>query len=684
MARLNINVGTNANDGTGDDLRTAMQKINTNFTELYAETLVDSGISISGNTISSNRSDDDIVFEPAGTGAVRFPAILINDNSITGTRSNEDLTIAASGTGNLILGSLRVNGTTISSDDSSKITLAENVDITGTLTAAVFQVNELSSSDSSAIQVNDGLNVSGTFSADSIDINEISSSDSSAIQVNDNMNVLGTLVANSFVTNTIISTESSAIQVVDGLNVSGDLTTAGTLTAVTVITNEISSADSTAIQVNDAVNISGELTANSTLVANGAITANGILTANTIVTNDIESSDSTAIQINDSVNISGTLSVNLLDVNEVSSGDSAAIQVNDALNVSGTLTANTFVTNAISSSESSAIQINDDANVLGTLTANNLVASGIEFPSTDGTAGQFLITNGAGTLSFTTGSTSAAGSNGQIQFNTGGNLDASANFTIDGTTLNAANIRVSGDLTVDGEQTIVNTTVLSVEDNIIELNRNVSENSQMPTYSGIKISRGELSTATEQDVYWVWDESFADDGTTGYTYGAAGGAWTALRSADGNTDSGPNQIDPTDAALVDVRCRIVNAVATSANYADLAELYLADADYPVGTVVCIGGAKEVTAASYGDAAIGVVSAQPAFLMNRTLQGGTVIALKGRVPVLVQGTVKKGDKLIPTQNMQGAASAADRSSADYFAIALQDHQSGSGTIECLVL
>jgi hypothetical protein len=141
MARQDINIGTNANDGTGDDLRTAMQKINTNFTELYAETAVDSGITISGNTISSNRSDDDIVFEPAGVGAVRFPAITINDNSITGTRSNEDLTIAASGTGNLILGSLRVNGTTVSSDDSSKITLAESVDITGTLNVSTANIS---------------------------------------------------------------------------------------------------------------------------------------------------------------------------------------------------------------------------------------------------------------------------------------------------------------------------------------------------------------------------------------------------------------------------------------------------------------------------------------------------------------------------------------------------------------
>ena len=172
MARQNINIGTNANDGTGDDLRTAMQKINTNFTELYAETAVDSGISISGNTISSNRSDDDIVFEPSGVGAVRFPAVTINDNSITGTRSNEDLTISASGTGNLILGSLRVNGTTLSSDDSTKITLAESVDITGTLNVPTLEINNISSADSSAIQINDGVNISGTTNTATLFVND--------------------------------------------------------------------------------------------------------------------------------------------------------------------------------------------------------------------------------------------------------------------------------------------------------------------------------------------------------------------------------------------------------------------------------------------------------------------------------------------------------------------------------
>jgi hypothetical protein len=65
------------------------------------------------------------------------------------------------------------------------------VDITGTLTAAIFQVNELSSSDSSAIQVNDSLNVSGTLNVSTLEINNISSADSSAIQINDGVNISG-------------------------------------------------------------------------------------------------------------------------------------------------------------------------------------------------------------------------------------------------------------------------------------------------------------------------------------------------------------------------------------------------------------------------------------------------------------------------------------------------------------
>jgi hypothetical protein len=123
--------------------------------------------------------------------------------------------------------------------------------------------------------------------------------------------------------------------------------------------------------------------------------------------------------------------------------------------------------------------------------------------------------------------------------------------------------------------------------------------------------------------------------------------------------------------------------ATSANYADLAEKYLADADYEVGTVVMIGGEKEVTACKIGSRAIGAVSANPAYMMNAELEGGTFIALKGRVPVKVFGPVNKGDRLIASEN--GTARVPVISSSEVFAIALESNNDNDvKLVECLVL
>jgi hypothetical protein len=137
-------------------------------------------------------------------------------------------------------------------------------------------------------------------------------------------------------------------------------------------------------------------------------------------------------------------------------------------------------------------------------------------------------------------------------------------------------------------------------------------------------------------------------------------------------------------ASANITANIFNGTATAARYADLAEKYLADADYEIGTVVCIGGTSEVTAATYGNRAIGVVSGKPAFIMNSHLEGGTLIALKGRVPVKVHGIVKKGDKLVPAQNTFGTAASAGQYDVDYFAIALEDNTDDFGLIEALIL
>jgi hypothetical protein len=150
----------------------------------------------------------------------------------------------------------------------------------------------------------------------------------------------------------------------------------------------------------------------------------------------------------------------------------------------------------------------------------------------------------------------------------------------------------------------------------------------------------------------------------------------------GNTGAAASTVAVRD-ANADIYANVFQGIASSADYADLAEKYLADADYLVGTVVAIGGEKEVTACTVGDRAIGIVSANPAYMMNSGLEGGTYIALKGRVPCKVIGQVKKGQKLVAGLN--GAGQVAFGNSADVFAIALEsNHEVSEKTIEVLVL
>lgn len=133
----------------------------------------------------------------------------------------------------------------------------------------------------------------------------------------------------------------------------------------------------------------------------------------------------------------------------------------------------------------------------------------------------------------------------------------------------------------------------------------------------------------------------------------------------------------------DIFVTVMHGVATAARYADLAEKYLADQDYEPGTVVMIGGEKEVTACSWGKRAIGVVSKNPAYMMNSELEGGTYIALKGRVPVKVIGRVKKGDDLIAAND--GMAMMAVPHANRVFAVALESSDNeGPKVIEALIL
>jgi hypothetical protein len=184
-----------------------------------------------------------------------------------------------------------------------------------------------------------------------------------------------------------------------------------------------------------------------------------------------------------------------------------------------------------------------------------------------------------------------------------------------------------------------------------------------------------------------------------------GAALTIITSSNGNITLAPNG---TGVVVVNTDIRngqasgtgnigasgatfnTIFAKATSAQYADLAEMYLADAPLHPGTVVEFGGSNEITIAviNHSSRVAGIISTRPSHLMNATLTGEYAypVALTGRVPCTVIGRISKGDCLVSSDH-PGAARRLDSEKFVPGCIvgkALQDHDSDSiGTIEVAV-
>ena len=130
----------------------------------------------------------------------------------------------------------------------------------------------------------------------------------------------------------------------------------------------------------------------------------------------------------------------------------------------------------------------------------------------------------------------------------------------------------------------------------------------------------------------------------------------------------------------------VYAKATSAQYADLAEVYETDTDYEVGTVVVFGGEKEVTISTEGNdpRVAGVISGSPAYLMN-TKSNGQPVALMGKVPCKVIGHIVKGDMLSTDPAHNGVAKKTHEPQVgEVIGKALEDYDSDEiGTINIVV-
>ena len=300
----------------------------------------------------------------------------------------------------------------------------------------------------------------------------------------------------------------------------------------------------------------------------------------------------------------------------------------------------------------------------------------------DGTTiGSSSASSGAFTsLSASSGLTVSSGNVGV----TSGNLTVTTGtVTVSSGDTTVQNLNVQGDLTVSGTETIVNSAQLEVEDPIITMNSGISDSSQMGRFTGIHIHRGTGSSATELDPYFVWDDAYDVSGGSGQ-----GGTWTALASSHTDGTETPN----TDFSLADMRCNVIEATATSAQYADIAERFAADAPMVPGAVVQLGGAEEITETSedLSDRVFGVVSTQPAYMMNSKAGNDTThpfVAMTGRTPVRVTGTVNKGDRLVSSSVKGTARAASDSETINPFHVigrALEDKfDDGIGMVNCVV-
>ena len=226
------------------------------------------------------------------------------------------------------------------------------------------------------------------------------------------------------------------------------------------------------------------------------------------------------------------------------------------------------------------------------------------------------------------------------------------------------NLVVDGTLTVNGATTTVDTTNILVEDPLMFLSSGASGSASVD--AGLVIERGD-----DSNVGFIWDES------------------TDQFAAVLTTETGGTAGNVSISSYANMRCLVLTGTATAAQYSDLAERYETDQMYTAGTVVCFGGNAEITQSTelYDSKVAGVISANPAHLMNA--QAGTnethpAVALTGRVPCKVMGTIRKGDLMVTSAQPGVAMSADERVPGTIIGKAIQDYTDGGiGVIEILV-
>jgi len=376
MARQNINIGSSANDGTGDPLRTAFDKINDNFIELY-------GTDGDSNTLAGNLD--------------------INGWNIISSRSNEDIRILPAGTGGVIASAVRIAGTTISSDDSTQITLAENVQTTGTLNVSGAATIGGAATLSTSLTLASGATVTSILDEDAMGSDSataLATQQSIKAYVDSQVTAQDLDFACDDSTALSIDLDSEALQFSGG----NGITTAGTDNTVTISVDT-----GTVVTLTDSQTLTNKVLTSPTI---SSPTITGVTTTTSLTTNDITSNGSNAnitinpqgtgtIELGATTNISGSASVSgtlsTADItttgNQTISGSltTGTFNVGDLnINADGKISTDTNGNIDLDPSGTGAINLTGPTNVTGTATVtgqlnvDNLRMDGNTISSTSG------------------------------------------------------------------------------------------------------------------------------------------------------------------------------------------------------------------------------------------------------------------------------------------------------------
>jgi hypothetical protein len=629
-------------------------------------TLIASSVSVSGNVTGGNLN--------AGTGNISSTGNIIGGNVAFGTLlSGASISTSATVTfattaSNINIGNAQTTGNIIAggplqtgfigigrSTASQTMYLANGVTGTGNTKTISFGENGAAGS---TTLINIGpvtaTTAAGTATFNTATVVAIANTGGSALSVAGN--ITGANISTSGPSgnitgaNVIASTTLSATANITG----GNIITAGVMSAASI---SVSATVLAAGNVTGGNILTGGAISGTGNITGGNIDTGGLITAagNIVSTSNVRGGNLLATTLLQGNIVSATS--NVIATGNVTAGNLNAAGLSLSSNVVSALatTANITGANIIATAAMSAVSVSASGNITG----GNLNAAGLSLSSnvvsalnsTSAVTTTANITGGniltGGLISATSTITSAANITGG-NILTGGLISATGNIT-GGNVLGGANVNAT---THTGATVSVtgNVTGGNIISSVLTSAANITVTSNAANAWVILTPTGTGTIIANKDI----------------TNGQANGV--------GNIGSSTTYFNT------------VFAKATSAQYADLAEWYEADADYEPGTVLVFGGSKEVTEAiGINDVRVaGVVSTNPAHIMNAGLEAEytAALALTGRVPTKVVGPVAKGDMMVTAGGGRAQACTEPRMGS-VIGKALQDHPGGQGTIEIVV-